>query len=136
MSNIPEGYELLSGRSAANAQHAIALADERGVPSWAVLTQQEGYLIPLSGDSFDGPDDGGLHRADEQTPSDESREVPEDNGSDEIELPKPTASKAEQEAFAQERGIDLTDTTNAETRHEAIVAWANAQKTNPETQGE
>lgn len=44
---IPEGYELLSGRSRKNARKAIATAKERGFPSSVVLTQQDGYLIPL-----------------------------------------------------------------------------------------
>jgi len=44
---IPEGYELLSGRSRKNARKAIATAKERGLPSSAVLTQQDGYLLPL-----------------------------------------------------------------------------------------
>jgi|SRR6478735_2165277 len=49
---IPEGYELLSGRGRENAAKALALAEERGLDASAVLTSTAlgGFLIPL-GDS-------------------------------------------------------------------------------------
>lgn len=103
---IPEGYELLAGRGRENAKKAIAAATDRGFPEHSVLTHPEGYLVP-TGETSDAPDS--------------------------IELPKANASKAEQEAFAEEHGIDLSDTTNAETRAAAIQAWADAL---PEAQAE
>lgn len=48
--NIPEGYELLSGRSRVNAITALATAEERGLDPQSVLTVRDGFLIPL-GDS-------------------------------------------------------------------------------------
>ena len=48
--NIPEGYELLSGRSRVNAITALATAVERGLDPQTVLTVRDGFLIPL-GDS-------------------------------------------------------------------------------------
>lgn len=50
---IPEGYELLSGRSGENARKALALAEDRGVDASQILTQTDGYLIPLDADSVD-----------------------------------------------------------------------------------
>jgi hypothetical protein len=47
---IPEGYELLSGRGRDNAREAIRLAEERGFSSESVLSQTDGFLVPL-GDS-------------------------------------------------------------------------------------
>ena len=110
---IPEGYELLAGRNRKNAKKALGEAVDRGFPEQTVLTHPEGYLIPTG------------ETADNTAEVDEAGEA--------IELPKPTASKAEQEAFAEEHGIDLSGTTNAETRAAAIQAWADAQ---PEAQAE
>ena len=47
---IPEGYELLVGRSREHALKALATADERGLPSDSVLSVHEGFLIPLAGE--------------------------------------------------------------------------------------
>ena len=116
MSNIaiPEGFELLHGRNRKNAQEAISRAEERGFPTSSVLTHPEGYLIPT-----------GEVDAIETEPGAEGNEPVELVG-EPIELPKATASKAEQEAFAEKHGIDLSETTNAETRAAAIQAWADA----------
>lgn len=113
---IPEGYELLAGRNRKNAKKALSTATDRGFPEQVVLTHPEGYLIPTG-----------------ETSDEVTAEVKDDVQFEEIELPKPTASKAEQEAFAEEHGIDLSDTTNAETRAAAIQAWADAL---PEAQAE
>ncbi len=48
---IPEGFELLEGRSSANAQAAIATALERGFESSSVRSVAEGYLIPVETES-------------------------------------------------------------------------------------
>lgn len=44
---IPEGYELLEGRSSKNARAALQSAEERGLSPLSVLTVREGYLIPI-----------------------------------------------------------------------------------------
>lgn len=59
MAKIPEGYELLAGRSRDNARAALAAAEERGLDVSTVLTVRDGYLIPL-GDSESGPDFAGM----------------------------------------------------------------------------
>ena len=116
MSNIaiPEGFELLHGRNRENAKKAISTAEERGLPTSSVLTHPEGYLIPT-----------GEVDAIETEPGTEGNEPVELVG-EPIELPKATATKAEQEAFAEKHGIDLSGATNAETRAAAIQAWADA----------
>lgn len=52
MSIIPDGYELLVGRNGKNARAAIEKAVERGFPVESVLSQREGYLIPLGDDEI------------------------------------------------------------------------------------
>lgn len=49
MSNkpVPEGFELIAGRSGENAKAAIAAAMERGFESASVRTVSEGYLVPV-----------------------------------------------------------------------------------------
>lgn len=113
---IPDGYELLVGRSTENAIQAIATAEGRGFSAETVLTQRDGYLIPLDADSIESTDLDG-----------EPYEV------ETIGIPKANASKAEQEAFAEKHGIDLSATTNAETRAAAIQGWVDAQ---PEAKSE
>lgn len=54
---IPEGYELLSGRTRQNAITALATAEERGLDSALVLSRSDGFLIPL-GDSKLPTDEG------------------------------------------------------------------------------
>jgi hypothetical protein len=46
MSEIPEGYGVIAGRSKANAQAALAAAVVAGVDPVKVLTTREGYLVP------------------------------------------------------------------------------------------
>lgn len=98
---IPEGYELLTGRSRENARAAIQLAVERGLPTEVVRTTGEGYLIPI---------------VDEVTSDDLEY----------VELPESTATKAEFEAFAAEHGIDLSGASNNTQRFDAIQDWATA----------
>lgn len=50
MANIPEGYELLTGRSRDNARQALKTAQDRGLDASVVQTHPEGYLIPLGED--------------------------------------------------------------------------------------
>lgn len=98
---IPEGYELLSGRSRENARAALKLAEERGFPVSSVQTTTEGYFIPTGED---------LQVVDAEY----------------VELPEATATKGEFEAFAAEHGIDLSGASNNTQRFEAIQEWAAA----------
>lgn len=56
---IPEGFELLSGRSKENALNALALAEERGVDPTEVRVSAllGGYLIPIGDSTVDDGDD-------------------------------------------------------------------------------
>jgi hypothetical protein len=71
MTEIPEGYALIEGRSRANAQAALEAADRAGVDQARVRAVDEGYLVPVAvadayadGDTTvapqdnDTPDDG------------------------------------------------------------------------------
>lgn len=107
--SIPEGFELLVGRSRENAKLAIATAEERGFPSSAVLTQSDGYLIPL-GDSED---------------SGEEQEEQE-----EIVAPKETDKVADVEAFAKEHEIDISSASNNAERVALIQAALESKKEN------
>lgn len=119
---IPEGYELHAGRGRENAKAALAIAEERGFPAASVLTHPEGYLVRTVDEESET--NAGEVGAIETVPGAESESPVEPEP---VELPKPSASKAEQEAFAAEHGIDLSETTNTETRAAAIQAWADAQ---------
>lgn len=92
---IPEGYELLVGRSRENAIKAISLAEERGLDSSVVRTTTAyggGYFIPL-GDSAEATD--------------------EDEAVAEVEeIVFPDAEKASHkdiDAFAAEHGVTYDD---------------------------
>ena len=99
-STIPEGYELLVGRSREHALKALATADERGLPSDSVLSVHEGFLIPLAG---------------EET-SEELDEAEDQGEEDAVELPKASDKVADIEAFAKEHNIDLGDVSNNKDR--------------------
>ena len=70
MTEIPEGYALIEGRSRANAQAALEAADRAGVDQARVRAVDEGYLVPMAvADAYtsgttvapqdnDTPDDG------------------------------------------------------------------------------
>lgn len=66
---IPEGYELLSGRGRDNAVKALALAKERGLDESVVLTSTAlgGFLIPIGDSVVEGADadESGSEEADE-----------------------------------------------------------------------
>ena len=95
---IPEGYELLVGRSQANAIQALTIASERNLPPESVLTVTEGYLIPLVGLEILEAEAG------------------------EVELPKVTDKVADIEQFAADWGIDLGGAKNNADRIAAIEA--------------
>lgn len=95
---IPDGYELLVGRNTQNAILAIDTAEERGFPAESVLTQRDGYLVPLDPDEIVTVD------------------------AEEVDLPGKNASKAEIEEFATKWGIDISSASNNPERLAAIDA--------------
>lgn len=48
MTNIPDGWGFISGRSAETARAALDAADAAGYEASAVLTTHDGYLVPES----------------------------------------------------------------------------------------
>lgn len=92
--NIPEGYELLSGRSRENAKAALALAEERGIDTSAVLTTPGGYLIPLADD--DGSD---------VPASDDGSDVPDATAGEIIFPDAEKANHSDIDAFATEHEV-------------------------------
>lgn len=48
---IPEGYELLTGRGREGAIAALKEAEDRGLDPQVVLTHPEGYLVPIVGEA-------------------------------------------------------------------------------------
>jgi hypothetical protein len=103
---IPEGYELLVGRSRDKAREAIETAQERGFPVESVLTQRDGYLIPLDPNA------------------------PRTVEAEEIVLPKESDNHDTIDAFATEYGLsyDGIEAANAErpTKAEKIAHLAKA----------
>lgn len=142
---IPDGYELIAGRGRDIAQKAMALADEREIPTTAILTTADGYLIPKSGKGLGGRNDGGLIRRGEGDEEILEAEV------EEVEIPTASSKKDDIIAFAKHWKIDLGDAKNNEDRVAAINAeierrTAEAEngnlgegipaETNPEDKGE
>jgi sialic acid synthase SpsE len=63
MTNIPEGYGFVAGRSRENAKAILAAAKAAGVDAALVQTTLDGYLAPeaavrqYEGKNFEAPDD-------------------------------------------------------------------------------
>lgn len=98
MTNIPDGYEFLAGRSRKLAIEALAIAEERGFGPEMVLSQRDGYFIPIGSAEIAVAEVG------------------------EVELPKETDKVADIEAFAAEWNIDLGGAKNNKERIAAIEA--------------
>jgi hypothetical protein len=69
MTDIPDGYGIIAGRSRANAQAALDAAAEAGVDPAEVKAVKEGYLVPEAVlDAFHGKSTGD-EPADEPEPT-------------------------------------------------------------------
>lgn len=125
--SIPEGYELLSGRGSENARKAISLAEERGVDASRVISQTDGYLIPLGEDSH-------IHSAEAPAGpvgdpianiADRQGTQPDADESGDDPVPTATDSHAEIDAWAADHNItfDGIEAENADkpTRAEKIA---------------
>jgi hypothetical protein len=116
---IPDGYELIAGRGRDIAQKAIALADERDIPTTAILSTADGYLIPKSGEGLGGRNDGGLIRRGELTTEVEETVTVQ---AEEVEIPTASWKKDDIIGFAERWKIDLGDAKNNDERVAAINA--------------
>lgn len=106
---IPEGYELLSGRSPKNARKAMSLAEERGVDSSHVLTQTDGYLVPLGPESHIHSAEAPAGPVGDPIAGIEQRQVAEAIV-EEVELPTESNTVAEIDDFANTHGIEVSGT--------------------------
>lgn len=110
---IIEGYFLLGGRSKENARKAIDEAQKRGFGADAVLTRQDGYLIPLSAHEGDAGD---------EIVSDSDEGEPIEIVGEAIEVPDESWKNDDIVAFAAEHGIDLGEATKKADMLAAIQA--------------
>lgn len=117
---IPEGYELVSGRGTASARKAIELAEDRGLDSSTVLTQGDGYLVPLGADSHihsaeapAGPVGNPIANIAERQTTEAIVE--------EIVFPKATDSHDEIDAFATEHNVSFEELGDKPTRAEKVA---------------
>ncbi len=132
---IPEGYELLTGRSSKNARAAIELAEERGLPTESVLTRGDGYLVPLSADANTAvaappasPEEAAAARGEQQSVDVEH-----------IEPPKATDSNEEIDGWVEKhlKGFEYpAGTSNRKEKVEAIEAEIERYKALQEAEDE
>lgn len=122
---IPEGYELLAGRSRVNATKAIDLATERGFDSSTVRvsTVHNGYLIPTNEErpeSTESTDEntGGENTGDGAPEGNPEGETPDVDlavvTTESVEVPTDKNTVAEIDKFAGDWGIAAGDGTKAE----------------------
>jgi hypothetical protein len=108
MTNIPEGYGFVAGRSRENAKAILAAAKAAGVDTALVQTTLDGYLAPeaavkqYEGKNFDAPDDA---EKVELT----GDEAPEKTWTD--DAPDTTWKNAAIKDWAEDHGVDLGDAT-------------------------
>lgn len=99
MTNIPEGYGFVAGRSRENAKAILAAAKAAGVDVSLVQTTLDGYLAPeaavkqFEGKNFEAPADV------------EKVELTGDDAPDE------TWKNADIQEWAKDHGVDLGDAT-------------------------
>jgi len=102
MTNIPEGYGFVAGRSRENAKAILAAAKAAGVDTSLVQTVLDGYLAPeaairqYEGKNFEAP---------AESPE---QELPEEGAED---APNDSWKNAEIKEWAQDHGVDLGDAT-------------------------
>lgn len=110
---IPEGYELLAGRSRENARAALDAAEAKGLEPQTVLTHPEGYLIPLTGE-----EDAEVEEVDFPKASDSNDEIAawRDEHLPGFEFPEDASNREKKVAALQaevERFTALQDEENA-----------------------
>jgi hypothetical protein len=103
MTNIPEGYGIIAGRSTKNAQAALAAAATAGVDPTEVKAVRDGYLVPDAVlDAFHEAIDGTADDA-EATPTSDWK-------------------NADIEAWAEAHDVDLGDATKKADMLDAIAS--------------
>jgi hypothetical protein len=112
--------EFYGPRSRANARALLKAAESLGLPPTAVRTQAGGYLVPHEVAEI-------VHGVADIKPDTEyDGENPEEKTSEE-KRPSQADSKADWLAFAQSKGLDVTDES---TKAEIVEAVKNSEKEN------
>jgi hypothetical protein len=121
MSDIPDGYGVIAGRSRRNAQAALDAAEKAGVAASEVVAVTEGYLVPVSVlDAFHEAHSGGV--------------VSEDQGGDPVptdvddDTPTSDWKNAEIRDWAEAQGVDLGGATTKADMLAAIDAAADEKE--------
>ena len=110
MTNIPDGYGFVAGRSRDNAKAILAAAEKAGVDVNLVATVADGYIAPEAAVlAYEGK------TAKEKAPSEEPAEKPEGT-------PDGTWKNAEIEDWAADNGVDLGGATKKADMLSAISA--------------
>lgn len=116
MTNIPDGYEKLPGRSTANARKAIDLAVKNGFNARDVLTARDGYLIPFHAAKATYVDDTELAAGDDGIPVAEAK------------TPDSGWKNADIVQYAEDNSIDLGGATKKDDMLAAIAAARNKEE--------
>lgn len=108
MTNIPDGYGFVAGRSRENAKAILAAAEKAGVDVSLVTTVADGYLAPEAAvEAFENRN----QPTQEKAPSKESTGAPDESW-----------KNADIEQYAEENGIDLGGATKKADMLSAISA--------------
>ncbi len=97
MTDIPDGYGFVAGRSRENAKAILAAAEAAGVDVNLVRTVGDGYLAPEAAvKQFEGKNFGASEEAEKSGLSDEAS-------------PDESWKNADIKAWAEDHGVDLGD---------------------------
>jgi hypothetical protein len=115
MSDIPEGYGIIAGRSRKNAQAALDAAAAAGVDPAEVKAVAGGYLVP-------GAVLTAFHAAAGVDTADAAAVPASDAGGEHDESPTSDWKNAEIRAWAEVHDVDLGDATTKADMLEAIAS--------------
>lgn len=106
MTNIPDGYGFVAGRSRENAKAILDAARAAGVDPGLVRTAEGGYLAPVAAvRQYEGKS---LGASEEDAPEEKSDEKVELSGE---AVPDGTWKNADIKTWADAHGVDLGDNT-------------------------
>jgi len=126
MTNIPDGYGFVAGRSRETAKAILAAAEAAGVDPALVRTVADGYLAPEDavrkyegGDESAAPEEGEQPESEQEEgeqPEPEQEESPEEPD-EKVELSEPKRpdsswKNSDIKTWARENGVDLGDATS------------------------
>jgi stage V sporulation protein SpoVS len=119
MTNIPDGYGVIAGRSRKNAQAALEAADAAGVERSLVVAVNEGYLVPEAVlDAFHAP---ALTETEVEADKNAAEARAEADVPGDV-YPTSDWKNAEIESWAEANGVDLDGATKKADMLAAIAA--------------